>query len=268
MYTKYKPSLAPVPGSDKTAYLKENERFDDLQLHGLEIIQHPDGFCFGMDAVLLSHFATVKKSETVVDLGTGTGILPILLAGKTEALHIYGLEIQEQSADMAARSVLYNGLDSRIDIVQGDIKEASNLFSPSFAQVVTCNPPYMSDCHGIKNPNEPKAIARHEILCTLEDVISQASRLLTANGRFYMVHRPFRLPEIISVMKQYKLEPKTMQLVYPSVRKEPNMLLIEGRKGGNPRLKNLPPIIVYNEDGTYTEQIFEIYGMQPERKSS
>lgn len=241
-------------------YLKEGERLDDLERNGFKIIQDPNKFCFGMDAVLLSGFAQVRKNETALDLGTGTGIIPILLKAKTEGKHFTGLEIQEESADMARRSVRYNGLDKDIDIVTGDIKEASGLFPLSSFDVVTCNPPYMTDCHGLKNPEEPKAIARHEILCTLEDVVREAGRLVRPGGRFYMVHRPFRLVEIFDVMTRYKLEPKRMKLVYPFINKEPNMVLIEAVRGGRSRLKVEAPLIVYKAPGVYTDEIYDIYG--------
>lgn len=241
-------------------YLKEGERLDDLERNGFKIIQDPNKFCFGMDAVLLSGFAQVRKNETALDLGTGTGIIPILLKAKTEGKHFTGLEIQEESADMARRSVGYNGLDEDIDIVTGDIKEASGLFPLSSFDVVTCNPPYMTDCHGLKNPEEPKAIARHEILCTLEDVVREAGRLVRPGGRFYMVHRPFRLVEIFDVMTRYKLEPKRMKLVYPFINKEPNMVLIEAVRGGRSRLKVEAPLIVYKAPGVYTDEIYDIYG--------
>lgn len=195
--------------------LRENERIDDLQRNGYRIIQNPEKFCFGMDAVLLSGFARVKRGAQVLDLGTGTGIIPILLEAKTEAAHLTALEIQEESADMARRSVQLNGLEGKIDVVTGDIKEADQLFKAASFDVVTCNPPYMIGQHGLRNPEEPKAIARHEILCTLEDVVRNAAKLLKTGGSFFMVHRPFRLAEIITVMTQYKLEPKRMQLVYP-----------------------------------------------------
>lgn len=233
---------------------------DDLERNGFKIIQDPNKFCFGMDAVLLSGFAQVRKNETALDLGTGTGIIPILLKAKTEGKHFTGLEIQEESADMARRSVGYNGLDKDIDIVTGDIKEASGLFPLSSFDVVTCNPPYMTDCHGLKNPEEPKAIARHEILCTLEDVVREAGRLVRPGGRFYMVHRPFRLVEIFDVMTRYKLEPKRMKLVYPFINKEPNMVLIEAVRGGRSRLKVEAPLIVYKAPGVYTDEIYDIYG--------
>ncbi len=240
--------------------LKENERIDDLERNGYRIIQDTGRFCFGMDAVLLSGFARVKDGARVLDLGTGTGIIPILLAAKTGAVHLTGLEIQEESADMAGRSVKLNGLEDRIDIVTGDIKEAGSLFDAASFDVITCNPPYMTHNHGLTNPSDAKAIARHEILCTLEDVIAQTARLLKPGGNFYMVHRPFRLSEILVVLHDYKLEPKRMQLVYPYVDKEPNMVLIEANRGGRPRMTVEKPLIVYREAGVYMPEIYEIYG--------
>ena len=239
--------------------LKENERLDDLQ-NGYHIIQNTRDFCYGIDAVLLSDFARVMKGEQALDLGTGTGIIPILLKAKTQGEHFTGLEIQEESADMARRSVLLNHLENKIDIVCGDIKEADTLFQAASFDVITCNPPYMIGQHGITNPDAPKAIARHEILCTLEDVIQKAAILLKPGGNFYMVHRPFRLAEIISVMVRYKLEPKRMRLVYPYVDKEPNMVLIEGCRGGKSRMTVEKPLIVYKEPGKYTDEIYEVYG--------
>ena len=170
----------------------EGERLDDLERKGYKIIQNPKKFCFGMDAVLLTGFSKVKEGERCLDLGTGTGIIPILLEARTQGEHFTGLEIQEESADMAARSVQYNHLEEKVDIVVGDIKEASQIFGAASFDVVTSNPPYMNDLHGLKNPELPKAIARHEVLCTLEDVVREAARLLKPGGRFYMVHRPFR----------------------------------------------------------------------------
>ncbi|MDY5647807.1 MAG: methyltransferase, partial [Lachnospiraceae bacterium] len=198
-----------------TIELKPGERMDDLQRNGYRIIQNPEKFCFGMDAVLLSGFAKVKKGEQVLDLGTGTGIIPILLRGKTQGKHFTGLEIQEESAEMARRSVKFNGLSGEISIVTGDIREAADLFGAASFDVVTSNPPYMTGSHGLTNPDEAKAIARHELLCTLEDVIREASAVLRPQGRFYMVHRPFRLAEIFCTMSRFKLEPKRMRLVYP-----------------------------------------------------
>ena len=245
---------------EKEKWLKPGERIDDLQCRGYDIIQNKDVFCFGMDAVLLSGFAKVKRGENALDLGTGTGIIPILLEAKTEGRHFTGLEIQETSADMAQRSVCLNDLNEKVEIVRGDIKEAADLFGKASFDVVTSNPPYMTGQHGLVNPDMPKAVARHEILCTLEDVIGQASALLKENGRFYMVHRPFRLAEIMVTMSRYRLEPKRMKLVYPFVDKEPNMVLIEGLKGGRPRVTVEKPLIVYEKPGVYTSEIYDIYG--------
>lgn len=240
--------------------LKENERIDDLERNGYRIIQDPERFCFGMDAVLLSGFARVKDGASVLDLGTGTGIIPILLEAKTGAAHLTGLEIQPDSADMARRSVALNGLEDKIDIVTGDIKEAGSLFDAASFDVITCNPPYMIGKHGIANPQDAKAIARHEILCTLEDVISQTARLLKPGGNFYLVHRPFRLAEIMVLLSKYKLETKRMQLVYPYVDKEPNMVLLEANRGGRPRMTVEKPLIVYQKPGVYMPEIYDIYG--------
>lgn len=240
--------------------LLPDERLDALNRNGYFIIQNPNKFCFGMDAVLLSGFAVAKKGEQVLDMGTGTGIIPILMEAKTEGEHFTGLEIQSESAQMARRSVAYNHLEDKITIVTGDIKEASQIFGAASFDVVTTNPPYMNDAHGLKNPDLPKAIARHEVLCTLEDVVREGSRVLRPGGRFYMVHRPFRLVEIFQIMTQYKLEPKRMKLVHPYADREPNMVLIEGIKGGRSMIKIEKPLIVYEKPGVYMPEIYEIYG--------
>ena len=240
--------------------LKSDERLDDLQRNGYQIIQKKNGFCFGMDAVLLSGFARVKQGEKAIDLGTGTGIIPILLEAKYEGEHYTGLEIQDEMADMAARSVALNHLEEKVSIVKGDIKEASRLFGAASFDVVTSNPPYMNDAHGLKNPDLPKAISRHEVLCTLDDVTREAARLLRPGGRFYMVHRPHRLIEIITALTKYKLEPKRMKMVHPFVEKDANMVLIEAVRGGKSMIKVEVPIVVYQEPGVYTQEIYDIYG--------
>lgn len=244
--------------------LHPDERLDDLQINGYQIIQHPDKFCFGMDAVLLSGFAKVKEGEKVLDLGTGTGILPILLEAKTEGEHFSGLEIQPESAEMARRSVLLNHLEEKIDIIDGDIKDASQIFGKASMDVVTSNPPYMTNHKGLKNPNDAKAIARHELLCSLDDVVRETAAVLKPRGRSYFVHRPSRIVEIFEAMRKYRLEPKRMRLVYPYVDKEPNMVLIEGVRGGGAQLTIEPPLIVYDAPGKYTKEIYEIYNLDIE----
>lgn len=243
-----------------TIELKENERIDELQRNGYRIIQDKDRFCFGMDAVLLSGFCKIKKGERVLDLGTGTGIIPILLEAKTEADHLTGLEIQEDSADMAKRSILLNQLEHKIDIICGDIKEASTIFGNGSFDVVTTNPPYMIGNHGLKNDDLPKTIARHELLCNFEDIVRETYKILVPGGRFYLVHRPFRLAEIMATLIQFGLEPKRMRLVYPYIDKEPNMVLIEAKKGGNSRITIEKPLIVYQDKNVYTEEIIQLYG--------
>lgn len=245
---------------DGPGILKENERLDDLQRNGYRIIQNPEKFCFGMDAVLLTGFAHARPEDRLLDLGTGTGIIPLLMEAKYHCTQLAGLEIQAQSADMAARSVALNGLSDKIHIVIGDIKEADHIFQSASFDCITCNPPYMIGQHGIANPDTPKAIARHEILCTLEDVVTQAARLLKPGGHFFMVHRPFRLAEIMVRLTEQKLEPKRMQFVYPYVDKEPNMVLLEAVRGGRPRMTVEKPLIVFREPGVYMPQIREIYG--------
>ena len=240
--------------------LRDDERIDDLQRNHYGIIQRKGTFCFGMDAVLLSGFAVVKPGEKVLDLGTGTGIIPILLEAKTKGKHFTGLEIQEESADMARRSVKYNHLEEKVEIVTGDIKEAGSRFALASFDVVTSNPPYMNDAHGIKNLGDAKAIARHEVLCTLDDVVREGTRVLKPGGRFYMVHRPRRLIEILQTMKQYGLEPKRMKFVHPYKDRKANMVLIEAVRGGGALMKVEAPVIVFDENGEYSQEIRTTYG--------
>lgn len=242
-----------------TINLNPNERIDDLQRNGYKLIQNSEIFCFGMDAVLLTGFARVEEGEIVLDMGCGNGVIPILLRGRTQGKHFVGLEIQDINVDMAKRSVLMNELSADIDIVKGDIKEASTILGGASFDVITCNPPYMNENHGLKNPESHKAIARHEILCNLEDVIREASKMLKSNGRFYMVHRPHRLSEIYSCMLKYKLEPKRIRFVHPFADREANMVLIEGIKGGKPNLRVEAPLVIYKDVNVYTEDLLKIY---------
>ena len=240
--------------------IKANERIDDLQCKGLRIIQNVEGFCFGVDAVLLSNFAEVKNNQRVIDLGTGTGIIPILIAGKTRAAEVVGIEIQEQIAQMAGRSIILNNLEERVKIVNEDIKNISSLYGKESFDVVTTNPPYKHSGSGLINPEDTKAISRHEIMCTLEDVIAASSALLKNNGRFFMVHRPERIVDILTLMRSYKLEPKRLRFVHPYPNKKPNLLLIEGLKYGKAFLNFMDPLYIHDDSGNYTQEINDIYG--------
>ena len=290
--------------------VRPGERVDDLQRAGLRIIQDPELFCFGMDAVLLSAYVQMKKARRGLDLGTGNGIIPILLSDRTDCLSLTGLEIQEASADLAKRSVALNGLGDRISIVRGDIREADRIFAAASFDFITCNPPYRQAGSGRitgtpagggkaigtsagsgritgtpagNNPQgqrqengqskrdsapdqtagtcgiDPRAIARHEILCSFEDVVRAAAALLRPGGHFYLVHRPLRLAELITKLCTGGLEPKRMRLVYPHVDKAPNMVLLDCVRGGAPELRVEPPLIVYDGNGAYTPELLEIY---------
>lgn len=232
--------------SKRRSLIKPGERLDDLQLGGLYLIQDPEKFCFGVDAVFLSDFVRVRPGETVLDMGTGNGIIPVLLAGKTQGKKFTGLEIQTETADMARRSVAYNHLEDRIQIVTGDIKEAAEIFRPAFFDVITVNPPYMISRHGLRNPDDAKAVARHEVLCSLDDILRESMRLLQDKGRFYMVHRPFRLAEIMIKMNHYKIEPKRLKFIHPYIDREPVLVLIEGVRSGKSRVTVEPPVIIYH----------------------
>ena len=233
----------------------------DTLKNGYKILQDSERFQFGIDAVLLADYASksLKEKESVIDLGTGTGIIPLLMVNKCKTAAFTGLEVQKESADMAARSVAMNELEGQIQIVHGDLKEAGSLFPRHSFNVVTCNPPYMIDAHGRNNEQDALTIARHEVLCTLEDVVKAADYLLASHGSFFMIHRPFRLPEIFSSLEKHKMEMKRMRLIYPFADKEPNMVLIEARKNAKRRLTIEPPLIVRNDDGEYTIEVQDIY---------
>ena len=271
------------------------ERIDDLQRNGLRILQDPARFCFGMDAVLLSAYVQMKKARRALDLGTGNGIIPILLSDRTDCASLTGLEIQPESADLAARSVVLNGLQDRITILQGDIREADRIFPAASFDFITCNPPYRAVGSGRitgadtgrarnaagRSPRpesdrlqeadgaqalppdlkdlDPRAIARHEILCTFDDVTRAAAGLLRPGGHFYLIHRPLRLAEIITKLCTAGLEPKRMRLVHPHAGQPPNMVLLDCVRGGAPELRVESPLIVYEEDGSYTPELLNIY---------
>ena len=237
----------------------ENERLDELHRKGYKIIQDPNRFCFGMDAVLLSAFANVRKNEKVLDIGTGTGIIPILMEARYGGDYYVGIEIQEDVADMASRSVKYNNLEEKIIIDNADVKDALELYGSGHFDVITTNPPYMTVDKGIVNPNDTKALSRHELSVKLEDIVSISSKLLKNKGRFYMIHRPARLVEIMNVMRKYNLEIKRIRMVHPYIDKEANMVLIEAMHDGKPFLKVENPLIVYEKSGEYTKEVMDIY---------
>jgi len=239
--------------------IKDNENIDDLQLNGLMLIQKTDGFKFGVDAVLLSDFANVKKKHKVIDLCTGTGIIPFLLYGKYNPSSIKGIEVQEDMVEMANRSVNLNETYN-IEFIHRDLKDIDFLKTVEKADVITVNPPYKLNNAGIVNPSDKLSIARHEVLCNLENVIEASRILLKDNGRLFMVHRPERLADIITLMRKYKIEPKRIRMVHPNKNKAPNIVLVEGQRDGGSFLKWDAPIYVYNEDGSYSEEINKIYG--------
>ena len=239
--------------------LGEFERLDDLQYKGLRIIQDTRKFCFGVDAVLLSHFADIKKGDRAVDLGTGTGVLPILLAGRMPDAEIYGMEIQPDMVEMANRSIRLNGLESHVRILAGDLKKAPDVLGKNRFTLVVSNPPYRKAGSGAVNPRDAKAIARHEILCTLDDVLAAASGLLAPGGRLVMIHRADRLTDILTGMRQHRLEPKRIRTVHPQSGKAPNRILVEAERFGKSPLCWLPPLFIYQENGQYTKELMEIY---------
>jgi len=242
-------------------YLKQGERIDDLQIKGLKIIQDPEGFCFGMDAVLLSAFAKIKKKSKVTDLGCGNGIISIILAGKTEAESITGIEIQEKAAEMAQRSVDMNHICDRVKIINMDLKQSPEKLGLSSMDVVVTNPPYRTKDCGMENPDDAKAVARHEILCTLKDVIEASKKLLKPGGKLFMVHRPDRLVDLIYLLRQNDMEPKRLRFVHPKPETAPNMILVEALRGGGKHIKVDKPLYIYEEGNKYSREVLDIYGL-------
>ena len=243
--------------------IRNDECLDDLQ-NGLFIIQKQNGFKFGIDAVLLSDFAKDTRSRNTLDLCTGTGIVPLLLSVKTDTPRICGLEIQSEIAQMAKRSVEYNKIGKRVEIVEGDLKNSVEIYGRCSFDKITCNPPYMKKGTAVRNEIDTKSISRHEVMCTLDDIMRVSRELLVSKGRFFMIHRPSRLADILCAMRKYRVEPKRIRFIHPEVNKAPNLVLVEGMKDGGEELKFLPPLYVYNEDGTYTEEIDIIYGRNKE----
>lgn len=240
--------------------LKENERIDDLEFKGLKIIQNKNGFCFGIDSVILSDFAkNVKPNSNIMDLGTGTGILPILLSAKTEAKKIWGIEIQEDVANMAKRSVLLNKLEEKIEIINENILNLESKFEKNSIDVIVTNPPYKKKGTGVINEKESKLIARHEITASLEDFIEISSKLLKYKGEIFMVHRPERLVDILYLMRNKKIEPKNIRFVYANKESEPKLILVRGVKNAKEFLKVEKNLYIYNEDGNYSDEILKIY---------
>lgn len=239
--------------------LNENERIDDLNREGYKIVQDPKRFCFGMDAVLLSGFASVKRGERLLDLGTGNGIIPILMAAKTEGKEFIGIDIQKDSVELAKKSIQLNKIEDRVKALNCDIKNVSEIFKNGEFDVVTSNPPYMNEGGGRINDYSPKAIARHELFVNIFQLAEAASKMLKFGGRFYMIHRPHRLTDIFVALRENNLEPKRMRLIHPFEGKEPNMVLIESGKGAKPMLKVLPPLYIYKEQGVYTQEVYDIY---------
>ncbi len=241
------------------AWTKEGERIDDLQRDGLFIIQHPGKFCFGIDAVLLSGFCRLHKSYEVADLGTGTAILPILLSAKSGAKHFVGLEIQEDMADMALRSVRMNGLDDRISIIYGDLKESSSILGKNCYEAVVCNPPYYRVGGGKRNPCRELEIARHEVMCTIEDIVRESQAILKQSGHLFMIYTASRLSEVLSLLSKKGLQPKRLRLVHPFKDKDANLFMVEAVKGGHEGMVVEPPLIVYKKPGFYTDEVRALY---------
>lgn len=241
--------------------LKENERIDDLEFKNLKIIQNKNGFCFGIDSVLLSDFSkNIKKDSKVLDLGTGTGIISILLCGKTNLREIIGVEVQKEVYDMACRSAKLNDIEDKFKLINENVLNLENIFENGYFDVIVTNPPYKKQNTGITNEDNRKLISRHEILANLEDFIRVSNKMLKDKGEFYMVHRPERMVDIFALMRKYKIEPKEVRLVFSNEKNPPKMVLIKGIKNGGEYLKFRENLYIYKEDGSYTDEILKIYG--------
>ena len=238
----------------------ENERIDNLEYKNLKIIQNKDGFCFGIDSILLSNYASqIKEGSKVIDLGTGTGIIGILLSAKTKLSKIVGVEVQKEVYEMAKRSIKLNQLENKFELINENVKNLENKLEMGTFDAVVTNPPYKKEGTGLTNENKKKLISRHEITATLEDFIKASNKLLKDKGSLYMVHRPDRLADIIEILRKYKIEPKTIRFVYPTIGKEANLILVKAIKNAKPFLKIEKPLYVYDENGKYTDEILKIY---------
>lgn len=243
--------------SDKTS-LQDGERIDDLVISDLKIIQNEAEFCFSLDAILLAHFASVRQDAQAVDLGTGTGVISLLLTTRG-AGHVSGVEVSPSMAAMAVRSVQLNDLQHKVKIIHGDLCKVKDLLSAGEYDLVVSNPPYRPVGGGFVSPNDRVAMAKHEVTATLQDVVQAARYLLKTRGRFAMVHLPERMSEILVAMSQAGIEPKRLQLVHSAIDKKPKMLLVEGMRGAKPGLEVLPPLVVYKSDGSYSDEIQKYY---------
>lgn len=245
---------------EKNIKLKENERIDDLEYKGLKIIQNKDGFCFGIDSILLSDFAkNIKKEARVLDLGTGTGIIATLLCGKTELSEITGIEVQEEVYEMAKRSIQLNHLEDKFKMIQDNILNLNNYFEKNTFDVIVTNPPYKKKETGVQNEDTRKLISRHEIEANLEDFIKISKDMLKDKGEFYIVYRPERLVDLLTLMRKYKIEPKKIRFVYSNVNAVSKLVLVKGVKNAKPFLKLEPNLYIYDENGNYTDEILRIY---------
>ena len=241
--------------------LKQNEKIEDLEFNGLKVIQSKNGFRIGTDAVLLADFAKRHIGKSfVLDIGTGTGVISILLAGKTDARKIIGLDVQEAVCDMARRSVKLNNLNDRIEIVCSDVKQIVDIVDKHTVDIIVTNPPYQRSNSGITNGNESELISRHEVLCTFDDICVAANYALRPKGEMYIVHRPERLVDIFYSLRKNEIEPKEIRFVESHSGEKAVLLLIKAVKGGKPFLNVLDPLIIYNKDGSYTEEVLKIYG--------
>lgn len=236
------------------------ERWDDLQCHGLHLLQDSTQFCFGVDAVLLADFAHVCEGDRVVDLCSGNGIVPVLLSGKTKAKSIIGIELQAQAVELAEKSIKRNGLCDRVSMIQGDLCLISSLLHENCCEVVTCNPPYVKAGCALQNPDNALALARHELACTLSDVVRATAHVLCPKGRAYFVHRPDRLADLLCTLRNFDIEPKTLRMVHSFVDRAPVLVLVEGVLNGGAQLRIMPPLILHQTDGAYTDEINRIYG--------